>query len=57
MDNHSSFAFKRAELGYFNTGSVDPVLKNFGPGCRIMGLTRGQFSLIDLIHGILKRTP
>jgi len=56
MKTHESFAFKPAELGYFNTGSVDPVLKNFAAGCRIMGLTRGQFSLIDLIHGVLKRT-
>lgn len=52
----SGFAFKKADLGKFATQNVDLALKAFAPGCRIMGLTRGNFSLIDLIHGVLRRT-
>lgn len=50
------FRFKPAQLGIFSTMEVSPVLKNFSPNCRIMGLSRGMFSLIDLIHGILQKT-
>lgn len=31
-------------------------LKSFKKGCRIMGLTRGQYSLIDLIRATLDKT-
>lgn len=51
-----SFRFKKADLGVFSTSEVRPVLRTFAPGCRILGLTRGEFSLIDLIHGVLKKT-
>jgi hypothetical protein len=52
----SGFKFKAAELGIFETEHANTVLKNFAPGCRIMGLTRGCFSLIDLIYNVLKHT-
>lgn len=50
------FRFKEAELGVFNTKNADDVVKDLTKGARIMGLTRGEFSLIDLIHSILKVT-
>uniref|UniRef100_UPI004048E4B7 hypothetical protein n=1 Tax=Roseivirga sp. TaxID=1964215 RepID=UPI004048E4B7 len=53
---HKSFRFKEAELGVFSTSEVSMVLKSFGTGKRILGLTQGHFSLIDLIHGILQKT-
>jgi hypothetical protein len=48
------FRFKKAELGVFN-GSAEPISDLVSPNCRIMGLTRGKFSLIDLIYAILKK--
>lgn len=56
MPDYKNFRFKAADLGLFNTKDVNAVLSTFAPGCRIMGLTRGDFSLIDLIHGLLKKT-
>ena len=50
-----SFRFKKAELGVFNSNS-DIAISGFKIGCRLMGLTRGQFSLIDLIRSVLKKT-
>ena len=50
-----NFRFKKSELGVFKS-SADQPIKNLDKGCRIIGLTRGQFSLIDLIHAILKKT-
>lgn len=35
---------------------AEKSIQNFTPGCRMIGLTRGQFSLIDLITAILKKT-
>tara|TARA_R110001599_G_scaffold332511_1_gene547976 strand:- start:23631 stop:24284 length:654 start_codon:yes stop_codon:yes gene_type:complete len=52
----SSFRFKTAELGVFSTSETRPVLADFEKGVRLMGLSQGKFSLIDLIHGILKKT-
>lgn len=52
----SQFKFKKAELGVFSTKDSDKILKDFSSGCRLMGLTRGDFSMIDLIHSILKKT-
>ncbi len=51
-----NFRFKKAELGVFNTKNSDHVVEGLAKGSRIMGLTRGEFSLIDLIHSILKKT-
>lgn len=51
-----NFRFKQAELGTFSTKDSDVVVRGLAHGCRIMGLTRGEFSLIDLIHSILKKT-
>lgn len=56
MADFSNFRFKAADLGLFNTKDVNKVLSGFTNGSRIMGLTRGDFSLIDLIHGVLKKT-
>lgn len=50
------FKFKKADLGIFNTKDIDVCLDGFAPGCRLMGLTNGDFSLIDLVHGVLKKT-
>lgn len=51
-----AYRFKKAQLGVFNTKEVEVVLKDFKKQCRILGLTRGNFSMIDLIHGVLKKT-
>lgn len=50
---YKSFKFKNIDLGIFsnNTNQIKPLLKK---GCRIMGLTNGKFSLIDLINEISK---
>lgn len=52
----SNFKFKKAEIGTFATKDSDLVLAKFQKNCRIMGLTRGDFSMIDLIHSVLKKT-
>jgi hypothetical protein len=49
-----NFRFKKTEIGVFNH-NADQVSEMIEPNCRIMGLTQGQFSLIDLIHSILKK--
>lgn len=51
-----SFRFKKSELGIFNSANSDLVVVELKKGSRIMGLTRGCFSLIDLIYSILKKT-
>lgn len=51
-----NFKFKKADLGYFEESHTDMALDGFEKNCRILGLTLGRFSLIDLIHGILQRT-
>lgn len=48
------FRFKKTELGVFS-GNPDLVVDKLKKGNRIIGLTRGDFSLIDLIHSILKK--
>jgi hypothetical protein len=50
---YKSFKFKNIDLGIFsnNTNQIKPLLKK---DCRIMGLTNGKFSLIDLINEISK---
>ena len=52
----SNFRFKQAEIGIFKSKDADVALINFKKGCRILGLTNGNFSLIDLIHSVLKKT-
>lgn len=54
MSNVKNFRFKKAELGIFKDSAVSAV-SGLSKDSRIMGLTRGQFSLIDLIHAILKK--
>lgn len=50
------FRFKKADLGVFNSIDVTPIVSSLEPGFRIIGLSRGNFSLIDLMHGVLKKT-
>lgn len=47
------FRFKEADLGVFSSNS-DEVAVKIKRNCRLLGLTRGDFSLIDLIYSILK---
>jgi hypothetical protein len=49
------FRFKKADLGIFNDAYADNVVINLKKDSRIMGLTRGNFSLIDLIYSTLKK--
>jgi len=48
------FRFKQSELGVFQ-GNSDLAISNLEKGKRIIGLTKGDFSLIDLIYSILKK--
>lgn len=50
------FKVKQAELGMFNTEEASKALIGFGKNCRLSGLTRGKFSLIDLIRALLAHT-
>jgi hypothetical protein len=53
-NNYSQgFRFKKSELGVFSA-NADIAISKLEKGKRIIGLTRGDFSLIDLIHAILK---
>jgi len=52
--NYKSFKFKQAEIGIFNSNS-NKVVSEIKNGFRILGLTNGQFSLIDLIKSILDK--
>jgi len=52
----ASFKFKKAEIGTFQQESADTATSRFENGCHIVGLTMGKFSLIDMIHSILKKT-
>jgi hypothetical protein len=52
---YKSFKFKEADLGVFSKNTSE-LKELFAPGCRIMGLTNGRFSLIDLINEITKYT-
>lgn len=49
-----SYRFKPAELGIFKNQS-DKVAALIEQNNRIIGLTNGEFSLIDLIHSILNK--
>ena len=51
----TNFRFKKADLGYFNDNCSDTAIINFNKNCRILGLTNGNFSLIDLIYSVLKK--
>lgn len=44
---------KKAALNYYPNTSASEIARRVKKGSRIIGLTRGQFSLIDLIHAIL----
>lgn len=52
----NNFKFKPAEIGVFSTKNSDIAVSDLGKGSRILGFTRGNFSLIDLIHSVLKKT-
>lgn len=52
-----NFRFKKADLGVFNSADSDAAVLSLKNGKdRIVGLTNGRFSLIDLIHSLLKIT-
>ncbi|MFW6272851.1 MAG: hypothetical protein ACOC2U_03630, partial [bacterium] len=53
--DYKSFKFKKSDLGIFKSEKSGLAIKDFKKNCRIMGLTRGNFSLIDLIYSILKK--
>jgi hypothetical protein len=55
MADYKNFRFKKADLGIFESKNSDLVVSGLDKGCRIMGLTRGNFSLIDLIYSVLKK--
>lgn len=48
------FRFKKSELGVFKN-SADIAIKKLEKGNRIIGLTRGDFSLIDLVNSVLRK--
>jgi len=48
------FRFKYANLGKFS-GHSQVVANQIERNCRIMGITRGDFSLIDLIYSIVQK--
>lgn len=48
------FRFKETDLGVFS-GNSDFAISKLEKNKRIIGLTKGDFSLIDLIHSILKK--
>jgi hypothetical protein len=52
----ANFRFKKADIGVFHQDSADAATQGFAKGCHIIGMTMGQFSLIDMIHSILKKT-
>jgi hypothetical protein len=52
-DKVKGFRFKKSELGKFL--DADYVAKEIDKNKRVLGLTDGRFSLIDLIHSILKK--
>lgn len=51
-----NFRFKKAEIGVFNTKSSDSAVKSLAKDAHIIGLTMGEFSLIDLIKSTLDVT-
>lgn len=55
-NNMANFRFKKAQIGIFSTKDASAAIEGFGKGCRLMGFTRGDFSMIDLIHAILQKT-
>lgn len=52
----SNFRFKQCDLGVFNTKNSDLAVGGLEKDCHIMGLTMGDFSLIDLIKSALGKT-
>lgn len=46
---------KSPVLEYMEKTSASQVARNIEKGCRMIGLTRGQFSLIDLIYSTLQK--
>lgn len=50
---YNYYKFKNAEIGIFKDCSQ--IINNFNNNCRIIGLTNGQFSLIDLINHVSKK--
>lgn len=51
----SKFRFKPSEIGVFSDKNSDLCVDSLCKDCRIVGLTNGEFSLIDLIYSVLKK--
>jgi hypothetical protein len=45
---------KKAKMNYMPNTTASEVGRKVVKGCRLIGLTRGQFSLIDLVYSILQ---
>lgn len=54
MSYSKGFRFKQSEIGVFSD-NADAVVRHLSSSKRIIGLTDGSFSLIDLIHSLLKK--
>ncbi len=50
-----NYKYQEAEIGKFSTSDSDSVVAGLGDGQQIIGLTMGNFSLIDLIYSTLKK--
>lgn len=50
------FKFKPAEIGKFATKDAEKTVKDLEKNAHIIGMTFGMFSLIDIIHCVLKKT-
>lgn len=48
--------FKKADIGMFAQESADIATAGFAKGCHVVGMTLGQFSLIDMIYSVLRKT-
>lgn len=51
----SNFRFKAAQIGVFGDANSDKAVIGLEKNARILGLTDGKFSLIDLIYSVLKK--
>lgn len=52
---NSGYRFKKSEIGIFADKNTDIILQKLDKETRVIGLTNGEFSLIDLIYSTLKK--
>lgn len=55
MEKKIKYRFKEHEIGKFNTQDCSKIVDLIDKNSQVLGLTMGQFSLIDLIYVILKK--